>query len=59
MIGMASIQLTESEVEAALQVLRSGALRQGKQCELFEKEFCDKTGARFAVTSANGSAWSA
>lgn len=55
-IGMAEIKLTESEIEAAVEVLRSGALRQGKQCEAFEKEFAEKTGARHAVTCANGSA---
>jgi len=55
-ISMAEIRLTEQEIEAANQVLRSGALRQGKQCELFERDFAEKTGANFAVTCANGSA---
>jgi len=56
MIGMASIQLTETEIEAATRVLRSGALRQGNECNAFEQEFAEKTGAKFAVTNANGSA---
>jgi len=55
-IGMAEIRLTDSEIEAAVGVLRSGALRQGKQCDAFEQEFAAKTGARFAVANANGSA---
>lgn len=55
-IGMAEISLTDAEIDAAVRVLRSGALRQGKECEAFEQEFAAKTGARFAVTSANGSA---
>ena len=55
-IGMAEIKLTEAEIEAATAVLRSGALRQGKECDLFEKEFAKKTGAKHAVTSSNGSA---
>jgi perosamine synthetase len=55
-IGMAEIKLTEKEIEAAVQVLRSGALRQGKECDAFEQEFAAKVGAKFAVTSANGSA---
>jgi perosamine synthetase len=55
-IGMAEIKLTEAEIEAAVRVLRSGALRQGKECDAFEQEFAAKVGARYAVTSANGSA---
>lgn len=55
-IGMAEIKLTEAEIEAAVRVLRSGALRQGKECNAFEAEFAEKVGAKHAVTSANGSA---
>lgn len=53
---MAEIKLTEAEINAAVRVLRSGALRQGKECDAFESEFAEKVGAKFAVTSANGSA---
>lgn len=56
MIGMAEISLTEKEIAAATEVLKSGQLRQGKQCELFEKEFAEKVGAKHAITCANGSA---
>lgn len=55
-INIAEIKLTEAEIAAAVQVLRSGALRQGKECDAFEQEFAAKVGAQFAVTSANGSA---
>ena len=55
-INMACIQLTDNEINAAVEVLKSGALRQGKQCEAFENEFAAKTGAKHGVTSANGSA---
>lgn len=55
-IEMAKIELTGSEIDAAVCVLRSGALRQGKECDDFEKEFARKTGAKYAVTSASGSA---
>jgi len=55
-LQMAEISLSEEEVEAAVGVLRSGALRQGKQCDAFEAEFAARVGARYAVTSANGSA---
>jgi len=53
---MAEIRLTKEEIEAAVQVLHSGALRQGKVCEYFENDFAHKTGAEYAVTCANGSA---
>ena len=55
-ISMAEIKLKENEIEAAVNVLRSGALRQGKVCEAFETDFAHKTGAKHAVTNANGSA---
>ena len=55
-IAMAEIKLTEAEIEAAVRVLRSGALRQGKECAAFEEEFAEKVGAKYAVTCANGSA---
>jgi perosamine synthetase len=55
-IGIAEIKLTETEIDAAVRVLRSGALRQGRECDAFEKEFAEKVGAKYAVTSANGSA---
>ncbi len=55
-ISMVEIALTEEEVDAAVAVLRSGALRQGKECDAFEQEFAEKVGARYAVTSASGTA---
>ena len=36
-IQMADTRLTESEIEAAVAVMRSGALRHGKECAAFEK----------------------
>ena len=55
-ISMAEIKLTEEEIASAVRVLRSGALRQGKECEAFEHEFAQKVGANHAVASANGTA---
>lgn len=54
-LQMAEIVLAENEIQAAVEVLRSGALRQGKQCDAFESEFAAYVGANHAVTSANGS----
>jgi perosamine synthetase len=55
-IAMAEIKLTEEEIAAAVKVLRSGLLRQGQECDAFEQEFAQKVGAKYAVTSANGTA---
>jgi perosamine synthetase len=55
-IQMVEISLTEEEVEAATTVLRSGALRQGPECDAFEEEFAAKVGAKYAVTSSSGTA---
>jgi perosamine synthetase len=56
MINMAEIKLSEEEIAAAERVLRSGALRQGRECAAFEQEFSEKVAAKYAVTCANGSA---
>ena len=37
-IKISEVKLTEAEIEAAVEVLRSGNLRQGEQCEAFERE---------------------
>lgn len=56
MIGIADTQLTDAEIDAAVAVLRSGALRQGKVSAAFEASFAEKVGASHAVTCSNGSA---
>ena len=56
MIQMADTHLTEEEIQAAVKVLRSGALRQGPECDAFEHEFASIVGAKYAVSCANGSA---
>lgn len=56
MIPIADTQLTEAEINAAIDVLRTGMLRQGPKVEAFEKEFGAFVGARHAVANANGSA---
>ncbi len=55
-IEISKICLSEEEIGAAVDVMRSGKLRQGEQCEAFEREFAQKVGAEYAVTSANGTA---
>ena len=55
-IGVGETKLSESEIEAAVSVLRSGALRQGKVCKAFEEEFAENVGAQHAITCSSGSA---
>ncbi|HZU22185.1 MAG TPA: DegT/DnrJ/EryC1/StrS family aminotransferase [Terriglobales bacterium] len=55
-LAISEITLTDGEIQAAVDVLRSGALRQGRQCEAFEREFAAYVGASHAVSSANGTA---
>ena len=52
-IKISEVRLTEEEIEAAVEVLRSGNLRQGAQCEAFEREFALKVGSRYALTCAS------
>lgn len=54
MIPVVSARLAEDEINAAIEVLRSGQLRQGKKCAQFESEFAAATGAQFALTTCNG-----
>ncbi len=56
MIGLGSSALSEREIEAAIQVLRSGNLRQGEVCRRFEEKFAEFTGAAHAVACASGTA---
>lgn len=46
--------IDSSDISAVVKVLKSSNLTQGEQCDLFEKEICDYTGANFscAVNSA-------
>jgi len=54
MIHVVSARLGEEEINAAIEVLRSGQLRQGKKCAEFERAFAAATGAEFALTTCNG-----
>ena len=55
-IAVGETKLSESEIEAAVGVMRSGALRQGKVCKAFEEEFAANVGAKYALTCSSGSA---
>jgi len=56
MIPLAKVQLTEAEVAAAVEVLRSGALRQGPVTAALEEAFARAVGARYALAVSSGTA---
>jgi len=55
-IPIAKVDLAEDEIEAAVAVLRSGSLRQGRVCTEFEQRFAEMTGAKHAVVVSSGTA---
>lgn len=55
-IQIADVQLNNGEIEAAVEVLRSGAIRQGKLTQEFEERFAEAVGARHAIAVSSGTA---
>jgi perosamine synthetase len=53
-INLADTHLAEAEIAAAVEVLRSGNLRQGPQVAAFEKAFAEFVGGGTAVASSSG-----
>jgi perosamine synthetase len=53
-ISVVAVKLSEDDVQAAVEVLRSGMLAMGRKCAEFEQRFAAKTDARHALTCANG-----
>jgi perosamine synthetase len=49
-----STALTQGDKDAVMKVLDSGMLRAAKQCEELEKQWASITGAKHAMTCANG-----
>jgi len=54
MISITQVKVSEDEIEAVVDVLRSGKLVAGKKCAEFEKRFAEHTGAKFAVSVNSG-----
>lgn len=48
--------ISETDIEAVSDVIRSGMLVQGKNVQLLEEKFCEITGAAHAVAVSNGTA---
>ena len=55
-IPIAHVHLTSDEIDAVVDVLRSGNLRQGKKTAAFEQAFAKAVGAREAVAVSSGTA---
>lgn len=49
-----SVNLDESDIEKAVEVMRSGMLAQGKNVAAFEEKFAEMTGAKHAIACSNG-----
>lgn len=49
-----SVGLTEKDIDAATQVLKSGMLRAASKCAALEEEFAKQSDAKFGLTCANG-----
>ncbi|MPW38629.1 aminotransferase class I/II-fold pyridoxal phosphate-dependent enzyme [Thermococcus sp. 101 C5] len=56
MIPIAKPLIGEEEINAVVEVLKSGMLAHGKEVEAFEKEFAQYLGAKHAVAVTNGTA---
>ncbi|MFG0291991.1 MAG: DegT/DnrJ/EryC1/StrS family aminotransferase [Phycisphaerales bacterium JB050] len=53
-VGMIAVKLSEEEINAAVEVMRSGMLAMGKHVAEFEAKFAEMTGAKHALACANG-----
>ncbi len=56
LVRIADVNLTEREVDAAVEVLRTGNLRQGAITSEFERAFAAATGAAHAIAVSSGTA---
>jgi len=53
-IPLVSITISEDDINAAVAVMRSGMMAQGKNCLAFEETFAKASDAKFGLTCANG-----
>mgnify|MGYP000365474628 CR=1 FL=1 len=56
MISIAKPLIEEKEINAVIEVLKSGMLAHGKEVEAFEREFADYLGIKHSIAVANGTA---
>ncbi|KPU63874.1 aminotransferase DegT [Thermococcus sp. EP1] len=55
-IPIARPLIGEEEINAVVEVLKSGMLAHGKEVEAFEREFADYLGAKYGIAVTNGTA---
>lgn len=53
-VSIVSVTITEDDIAAAVAVMRSGMMAQGKHCAALEEKFAAASGARLGLTCANG-----
>ncbi|MBL8745359.1 MAG: DegT/DnrJ/EryC1/StrS family aminotransferase [Phycisphaerae bacterium] len=53
-IPIVSVTISEEDIQAAVAVMRSGMMAQGKNCLALEEKFGRASEAKFALTCANG-----
>lgn len=53
-IPIVSVTISEDDINAAVAVMRSGMMAQGKNCLALEEKFAAASDAKFALTCANG-----
>lgn len=53
-IPLVSVTIAESDIQAAVAVMKSGMLAQGKNCLELERVFREASGAKHALSCANG-----
>ncbi|MEM1166645.1 MAG: DegT/DnrJ/EryC1/StrS family aminotransferase [Planctomycetota bacterium] len=53
-VPMIAVKLSEAQIDAAVEVMRSGMLAQGKNVAALEEQFGAATGATHAIACANG-----
>lgn len=56
MIPIAGPIIGEEEIQAVVEVLKSGSLREGEKCRQFEQGFAKMVGAKYATTVSSGTA---
>ena len=54
MINIAKPIITDEEIDAVVEVLKSGMLAQGQQVEKFQEEFSNYTEAKHGIATSSG-----
>jgi dTDP-4-amino-4,6-dideoxygalactose transaminase len=55
-INIASPDIGDKEINAVMEIMKSGNIACGKEVELFEKEFADYIGTKYCVATTSGTA---